>query len=142
MRTYLPTLTSEQQNKVAEWRSEVKNSIENDDATYVRETIYDRLLGLLFPQMQSALNNPFGTPLQILKNDYDAFAVSPEPTPMQFRTSDDAFLRGREFTEWARRNPDAAKLWLDSPAGKQYQESGGNRNDCSQQYSQWKRKSK
>lgn len=142
VRTYLPTLTSEQQNKVAEWRSEVKNSIENDDATYVRETIYDRLLGLLFPQMRSALNKPFGTPLQILKKDYDAFAVSPEPTPMQFRTSDDAFLRGREFTEWARRNPDAAKLWLDSPAGKQYQESGGKRNDGSQQYSQWKRKSK
>lgn len=142
VRTYLPTLTSEQQNKVAEWRSEVKNSIENDDATYVRETIYDRLLGLLFPQMRSALNNPFGTPLQILKKDYDAFAVSPEPPPMQFRASDDVFLRGRDFTEWARRNPDAAKLWLDSPAGKQYQESGGNRNDGSQQYSQWKRKSK
>lgn len=141
VRTYQPTLTTEHAHKVAQWRDMVKTSIENEDATYVRDTVYDRLLGLLFPEMRSALNKPFGTPLQILEKDYDVFEASPDPQPAQFWTSDDAFLRGREFEEWARRNPDAAKAWLDSPAGKKHQQQqSGHKSAGSQQYGQWKRK--
>jgi hypothetical protein len=103
-------------------------------ATYVCETVYDRLLGLLFPEMRSALNKPFGTPLQILEKDYVGLDDLPERPPVEFWTSDDAFLRGREFAEWARRFPDAAKAWLDSPAGKKYQqEHAGYGNDGSRQ---------
>lgn len=139
--TYQPTLTTEHAHKVAQWRDMVKTSIENEDATYVRDTVYDRLLGLLFPEMRSALNKPFGTPLQILEKDYDVFEASPDPQPAQFWTSDDAYLRGREFEEWARRNPGAAKVWLDSPAGKKLQQQlGGHKSAGSQQYGQWKRK--
>lgn len=141
VRIYQPTLTSEQEQKVAKWRETVKSSIENEESMYVRDTVYDRLLGLLFPEMRSALNKPFGTPLQILEKDYDATEDLPEPPPAQFWTSDDAFLRGKEFAEWARRYPDAAKTWLDSPAGKNYQEQrSGHGNDGSQQYGQWKRR--
>jgi hypothetical protein len=130
VRTYKPTLTTEQVHKVAQWRNEVKASIENEDATYVRDTVYDRLLGLLFPEMRSALNNPFGTPLQNFEKDYDVFEASPDPQPAQFWTLDDAYLRGREFEEWARRNPDAAKVWLDSPAGKKHrQKQGGHKSN-------------
>lgn len=119
---------------MAKWRETVKSSIENEDPFYVRDTIYDRLLGLLFPEMQSALNNPFGTPLQILEKDYDVSDDLPERPPVEFWTSDDAFLRGRAFAEWARRFPDAAKAWLDSPAGKKYQqEHTGDGNDGSWQ---------
>lgn len=140
VRTYQPPLTTEQAHKVAQWRNEVKNSIENEDAIYVRDTVYDRRLGLLFPEMRSALNNPFGTPLQILEKDYDVFEALPDPQPAQFRTSGNVFLRGREFEEWARRNPDAAKAWLDSPAGNKYQQQqGGDKSAGSQQYGQWKR---
>lgn len=141
VRTYQPTLTSEQEQKVAKWRGAVKSSIESEEATYVRDTVYDRLLGLLFPAMRSALSKPFGTPLQILEKDYDATEDLSAPPPARFWTSDDAFLRGREFVEWARRYPDAAKTWLDSPAGKTYQEQRADHgNDGSQQYGQWKRK--
>ena len=118
VRTYPPTLTSEQEQKVAKWRETVKSSIENEEPAYVRDTVYDRLLGLLFPEMRSALNNPFGTPLQILEKDYDATEDLPEPPPAQFVNSNDAFLRGRAFSEWAQRHPEAAKAWLSSPAGK------------------------
>lgn len=141
VRTYRPTLTSEQERKVATWRESVKSSIENEAATYVRDTVYDRLLGLLFPEMRSALSKPFGTPLQILEKDCDVIDDLPEPSRVNFWTSDDAFLRGREFDEWARRNPDAAETWLDSPAGKKYQEQrGGHGSNGSQQYGQWKRR--
>lgn len=141
VRTYPPTLTLEQEQKVATWRETVKFSIENEATTYVRDTVYDRLLGLLFPEMRSALNKPFGTPHQVLEKDYGVLDGLPEPSPIQIRTSDDVFLRGREFDEWARRNPDAAKIWLDSPVGKKYLEQrGGHGNNGSQQYGQWKRR--
>lgn len=141
VRTYPPTLTLEQEQKVATWREAVKSSIENEAATYVRDTVYDRLLGLLFPEMRSALNKPFGTPMQILEKDYDATEDLPEPPPAQVRTSDDLLLRGREFAEWARRYPGAAKAWLDSPAGRMYQEQrDGHDNDGSLEYGRWKRK--
>ena len=105
---------------MAKWRETVKSSIENEEPMYVRDTVYDRLLGLLFPEMRSALNKPFGTPLQILEKDYGALDDLLEAPSAQLGTPDDAFLSGREFAEWARRYPDAAKAWLDSPAGRKW----------------------
>ena len=141
VRTYHPTLTSEQIGKVENWRGEVKASIENGEAKYVRDTVYDRLLGILFPEMRSALNNPFGTPLQILKTDSDAFDASVDTQFVRGGASDEFFLRGKEFADWARRYPEAAKMWLDSPAGKKHQEQRGDpSNNQGQQYGQWKRK--
>ena len=139
VRTYQPALSEEQKHKVSEWRNSVKSSIENEEATYVRDTVYDRLLGLLFPEMRSALNNTFGTPLQILEKDYDVLDVMPESKPVQFWTPDDAFLRGKEFDQWARSHPDAAKAWLESPAGKKHIEGRGSVS-VSPQYGQWKRR--
>jgi hypothetical protein len=141
VRTYQPILKTEHVRNVAQWRNEVKLSIENEEAKYVRDTVYDQLLELLFPEMRSALNNPFGTPLQILEKDDDVFETLPYPQPVQFETSGNTFLHGREFEEWARRNPDAAKVWLDSPAGKKHQQQqNGHKSAGSQQYGQWKRK--
>ena len=126
---------------MAKWRETVKSSIENEEPMYVRDTVYDRLLDLLFPEMRSALNNSFGTPLQILEKDYDTTEDLPEPPPARFVTSNDAFLRGKAFSEWAQRYPEAAKAWLNSPAGKNHQEQRrGQSRDGSQQYGQWKRK--
>lgn len=129
VRIYEPTTTPEQGQKIAKWRETVKSSIENEEPMYVRDTVYDRLLGLLFPEMRSALNKPFGTPLQILEKDYDAAEDLPEPPPAQFWSSDEALLSGKEFTAWARRHPDAATTWLNSPAGSAYQEQRAGCND-------------
>jgi len=61
LRTYPPTLTHDQRETISIWRDEVKASIEAGEKTYIRETLYDRLLGLLFPELRSALKSPFGT---------------------------------------------------------------------------------
>ena len=144
IRTYQPILTNEQAEKVAQWRAGVKSSIESGDTTYVRDTVYDRLIGLLFPEMRTALNNAFGTPLQILDTDYDPeITVSAtQPPPAHFWTSGDALLRGRVFDEWARRNPEAARAWIESPVGKQHREqiTPQEAGLASNQYGQWKRK--
>ncbi len=65
LRAYPPSLTEEHQAKLAQWRGEVIESLQNGEDTYVRETTYDSLIGLLFPEMQPALARPFGTPLYI-----------------------------------------------------------------------------
>ena len=141
VRIYPPTLSPEHSRKVAEWRDMVKTSIENGASTYVRDTVYDRLLGLLFPEMRSALKKTFGTPLKNLEEYYDPFEDSSDPYPAKFWTSNDAYLRGQEFEAWARSNPDAAKAWLDSPAGKKYRlQQSDYKGAQSQEYSQWKRK--
>lgn len=67
VRAYDPTLTDTQRNKVETWRNEVTTSIRNGAQLYVRDTTYDRLLGLLFPEMRHGLNHSFGTPRYIAK---------------------------------------------------------------------------
>lgn len=73
LKVYPQTLTEDQQEKVAAWRKSVVKSIRDELETYVRDTTYDRLIGLLFPKMRSALNEPFGTPLYIpeREREYD-----------------------------------------------------------------------
>lgn len=69
LKVYPQTLTKDQQEKISNWRGSVVGSIREQCATYVRETTYDRLIGLLFPKMQSALGEPFGTPLYISERE-------------------------------------------------------------------------
>jgi hypothetical protein len=73
LKLYPQILTEDHQVKVAVWRMRVVKSILEELETYVRETTYDRLIGLLFPKMRSALNEPFGTPLYIpeREREYD-----------------------------------------------------------------------
>lgn len=71
LKTFPPSLTGIHQGKVDAWRYDVVASIRKEEETYIRETTYDRLIGLLFPEMRSALSEPFGTPLYI-QNDVRA----------------------------------------------------------------------
>lgn len=71
LKTWPPTLTEGHQKKVDDWRHEVVDSIRSEKIAYIRETTYDRLLGLLFPEMQGALASPFGTPLYIPRDAQD-----------------------------------------------------------------------
>ncbi|MCZ2152768.1 MAG: hypothetical protein LC114_02515 [Bryobacterales bacterium] len=138
VRVYQPFVTSDQLEKVHAWRDEVVASIKAGETQYVRDTVYDRLIGLLFPEMCVALANPFGTPLYIADEDFE------EPPPMgpsaipaiQRGGEEGLFLRGREFEEWARRNPEAAKAWMESPAYKRHQ-SGAQESEY-QGYKPWK----
>ena len=118
LRTYPPKLIRAQQETVAAWREEVKVSIKAGENTYVRDTLYDRLVGLLFPELRPALKRRFGTARSTLAEGRSAFAVAPEAPPASESSPGDLFLRGRAFEDWARRNPDAAEAWLASPAGK------------------------
>lgn len=117
LHNYQPTLTSSQQEKVSAWRKKVTTSIKSGEKTYVRDTLYDRLLGLLFPELRTALMNSFGT-ARSHTEERSAPAVAPKDSPAPVSKPGDLFLRGREFEEWARRNPEAAVAWLASPAGK------------------------
>lgn len=58
---YPPDLPGDLQEKVEAWRRDVVESIRKAEEAYVRETTYDRLLGLMFPEISPALNEPFGT---------------------------------------------------------------------------------
>lgn len=77
LKIWPPTLTEGHQKKVDDWRREVVDSIRSEKIAYVRETTYDRLLGLLFPEMQKALANPFGTPLYNPKDATDNDFIDP-----------------------------------------------------------------
>lgn len=120
IKIYSPEMTIDQAHKVSEWRSKVKTSILAGEQEYVRETTYDRLLGLLFPEMRVQLNNPFGTPLQILENyeDPSSELLTTKKLESMHPELENVLLRGAAFDEWARKNPEAAKNWLASPAGK------------------------
>lgn len=118
--TYQPVLTSDQHEKANAWRDAVVASIQAGESQYVRETVYDRLLGLLFPEMKSALTLPFGTPLYIAEDDYRVSAATPAIQLAQCRPEGDLLLHGREFDEWARQHPEAAKAWMNSQAYKNH----------------------
>lgn len=122
VKIYKPVVTPDQLEKVEAWRDAVVASIKAGETRYVRETVYDRLIGLLFPEMRAALNSPFGTPLYIADEDFETPAEAPSAMPpMRRGREEDLLLRGREFEEWARRNPEAAKAWKESPAYKSHQ---------------------
>jgi hypothetical protein len=132
IKTYSPEMTRDQAYKVSEWRNKVKASILAGQQEYIRETTYDRLMGLLFPEMRVQLNNPFGTPLQILENYEDPSSELLLPPAKKLDNMhpelENVLLRGAAFDEWARKNPEAAKSWLASPAGKAHSEQNFLRN--------------
>lgn len=71
LKVYPPTLSDVHKEKVRAWRDNVVKSIRNEEDDYVRETTYDRMIGLLFPEMRPALMEPFGTPLYIPDRERD-----------------------------------------------------------------------
>ncbi|MBE7421651.1 MAG: hypothetical protein HS110_04360 [Zoogloeaceae bacterium] len=139
VRIYRPVVTGDQYEKILAWRDEVVASIKVRETQYVRDTVYDRLIGLLFPEMHSAIDNPFGTPLYIASEDYKVPSMGASTlSAIQRGREEGLFLRGREFEEWARRNPEAAKAWKESPAYKRYQ--GGAKESRGQAHKSWNRR--
>lgn len=117
LRVYKPALSADHQDKTSQWRDQVTASIEHGEETYMRETRFDRLLSLLFPELREALKKSFGT-IRIVTPDSGPPVVNLNDTARSATDHHDLYLRGRAFEEWKRTNPAAAMAWLNSPAGK------------------------
>jgi hypothetical protein len=120
LRIYAPPLNDAQLKRIDLWRDEVKASIQSGADLYVRDATYDRLLALLFPEMAKSLSRPFGT-MQALPPPMAPLAANAEP--QNYRHSADAepqdpYLRGQALDAWAKRYPEAAAAWFNSPAAK------------------------
>jgi hypothetical protein len=72
---YGPRMTSAQSGRVEDWRSQVIASIKSGEQTYLRDTCYDNLLALLFPEMAEGLKKPFG------KRGGSTASVAKQPQP-------------------------------------------------------------
>lgn len=111
IRQYQPKLSKDNADMVEEWRNRVLKSIKEGSTPYLRSPKYDKLIGLLFPEMGEALNKDFGrrVPSQQPKLQSQA-QVKPE----QFLDTgkNDFWLKGRDLERWKFNNPEAAKLWF------------------------------
>jgi len=58
IRAYRPPLSRAQEERVAEWRDQVRASIQAGETLYLRDPRYDVFFGLLFPKMLLALDKP------------------------------------------------------------------------------------
>jgi hypothetical protein len=57
-----PTLTPPQRGRIAEWRHRVIESLKLGEDTYRRPPTYDKLIGLLFPELAQRLTKPLPSP--------------------------------------------------------------------------------
>lgn len=122
IRRYQPTLAPHQARKVADWREEVKRSLEAGERTYQRSHKYDRLLALLFPEMADALAKP------LRQRQGDAATTrapreiprtgprGPSQSSGQLGPPYGLWLKGTDYKEWKRQNPESAKAWEASAA--------------------------
>ena len=130
--TYKPALNAEQKMKLDQWRADVRASIKSGEATYLRPTMFDRFLALLFPKMKSDLLK-LGATLEGQRHTkvrqthesrgrYPARLVSAQPRSdrASWKLKDTApnewWLKGRDLEEWKRQNPEWAAQWPDSSA--------------------------
>jgi hypothetical protein len=125
---YRPTFSESQQGWFDKWRAEVRESISAQEETYLRPTTYDRLLGLLFPEMAARLQRPGGKRAARVSGQSDgsrpanpesrrAYFLTQQPRAdgVSWRLQDtrphEFWLRGRDLERWRSQNPDWAKFW-------------------------------
>jgi hypothetical protein len=115
-------LTPSQQAWLDTWTGEVRESIRARETTYLRDPVYDRLLGMLFPAMANALAKPRGKrTVSSRSRDRSAFFI--ERQPRADRASwrlldtqpDDWWFKGRDLETWKKANPEWAQLWFGDP---------------------------
>lgn len=113
------------------WVGEIKASINRNEATYIRDGKFDRLLSLLFPDMAAGLANGYGKagvrtrtrPLARSVQDinWDKIQIpgfdkrtntQPRPVnPNRDTSSIEWWLKGRELEEWRRMYPESARFF-------------------------------
>lgn len=125
IKVYAPRFSELQEESIAKWRSDVANSIQYGYETYVRDGRYDRLLGLLFPEMAERIAVPLRpqrerVPANPVPNT--KAATSPRGSwtyndleklrPGVDYSSGSLFLKGAALERWKRAHPEMAKVWF------------------------------
>jgi hypothetical protein len=125
---YEPDLKPSQRQWYDVWRQEVVDGIRANEQDFMRNTIFDRLLSLLFPEMAEALAKPWGKHVhdlrwvdgeQMFRRPFDtelkpAFFLERQPlvskhdAPLIDTAPTDYWLKGRDLEAWKRANPSRA----------------------------------
>lgn len=124
-----PTLTDDQRRKLGDWRGQVRASIKAGELTFLRPTIFDRILSVLFPEMAADLAKPGakreGNKVRQARSTqwhetYDrnpSMLVSTQPRsdgaswPLRDTNPSEWWLKGRDLERWKRENPQWASFW-------------------------------
>lgn len=93
-------LSEKQTKTLKSWGDEVRRSITEGEATYLRRPKSDNFLKLLFPELREALDKTTGKALQTALRPRSA-----QPTRQ------DGFLSGRELDHWLEMHPESAPMW-------------------------------
>ncbi|UVW30725.1 hypothetical protein [Massilia sp. H6] len=125
IKAYRPKVSALQEESIAKWRADVANSIQWGYEMYVRDDRYDRVLGLLFPELAERLAKPQrtrskGTTLGSGSATKSASASRPSWTyndleklrPGVDYSSRSYFLKGAALERWKRAHPEMAKVWF------------------------------
>ncbi len=124
-------MTPAQQAIVEQWRGEVIERIKTFKGSYVRSSVYDPLLGALFPELREALPRTTGThflsvyqkhqqklqPPPLEQQPREATRATMAATLAEFRHSmpswmrSSGFLSGADLESWIEQNPESAKAW-------------------------------
>lgn len=106
IRVYKPVLTHEQAEKIERRRKAIADSLRSGDNTYRRSRKFDKLLGLLFPEMAEGLLKELPGPKRFPKQ-------GAAPT-VEVARDPDPWLKGADYAEWKRRYPESARSWEES----------------------------
>ena len=60
-KTYRPTVSEKHRNWLRDYGRKVKRSVDAGEPTYRRDTVYDKAIGALFPELEEQLATAFGT---------------------------------------------------------------------------------
>ena len=124
-------MTLAQQAIVEQWRGEVIERIRTIKGSYVRSSVYDPLLGALFPELREALPRTTGTHFLSVYQKHQQ-KLQPPPRELQPREATRAtmaatlaefrhtmpswmrssgFLSGADLESWIEQNPESANSW-------------------------------
>jgi hypothetical protein len=87
-----PDITPSQARRLEEWRSEVRGSVMRGEEVYRRDTRYDRLFALLFPELSVGLDN--------LRLKRRAAPKEPSLVGIQPDSVEDAFFKHPDPLSW------------------------------------------
>lgn len=124
-------MTLAQQAIVEQWRGEVIERTRTIKGSYVRSSVYDPLLGTLFPELREALPRTTGThflslyqkhqqklqPPPLEQQPREATRATMAATLAEFRHSmpswmrSSGFLSGADLESWIEQNPESANSW-------------------------------
>lgn len=67
LQTYQPPLEPRHLGRVREWRSQVISNLEFGGTTYLRDTVFDRLLCVVFPELRNQIRSNYGIEAKLPK---------------------------------------------------------------------------